>query len=261
MNLDQIYPELRGDWIGGDPALPQAPEEWRPVLDGVEPVEAERRLIALAGQALEVGFRPSLTGQANARPDLPGLTKPTMPDYCRALFRTVIAQESAVPVLKLVDARGFAAHPLDWFPAASTQDLPATYLPWQDWVRGVSNDRPAPVQIDDQTWAYAAPATRLTLLQALRETDPDQARQLIVDHASAESAEVRWSLVNVLSVNLTMADAEYLGSLAGDRSAKVKSLAAGLLGRLGVGSGQSDELKELASFFDVTIKWLRKSAP
>lgn len=256
MNLDQIYPELRDAWISGDPALPQAPEEWRPVVDGVEPAEAERRLIALAGQALEVGFRPAPPDDVSARPDLPNLAKPRMPDFCRGLFRTVLAQETVVSLLKLVDARGFSAHPLDWFPAASTENLPETYLPWQDWLRGLPTDSPVPINLDDENWAYAAPSARLTLLRAMRADEPDRARQLIADHASAEAAEARYALVNVLGVNLTMADEPYLTSLAGDRSPKVKTLAAGLLSRLGVGSGSSDDLRELGAFFDVTIKGL-----
>lgn len=254
MNLDETYPDLRDAWIGGVSALPQAPEEWRPVLDGAEPAEAERRLIALAGQAFEVGFRPVPTGAATTRPDLPNLAKPIMPDACRGLFRTALTQESAVPALKLVDARGFSAHPLDWFPGASTQDIPSTYLPWQDWVRGASSGRPAPANLDDENWAYTAPSDRLDLLRAMRIDEPDRARQLVEDHAGAEAADARFALVNVLAVNLTMADQAYLESLSGDRSAKIKALAVGLLGRLGIGSGPSDDLRELAAFFEVTTK-------
>jgi len=256
VNLAQIYPELRDDWISGIPALPQAPEEWRPVLDVADTAEAERRLIALAGQALEVGFRPAPPADANTRPDLPRLAKPTMPDACRPLFRTVMAQEAVSPVLQLVDAHGFSAHPLDWFPAASTPDIPSTYLPWQDWLRGANTDHLAPTSIDEQTWAYAAPAARLTLLQALRATDPNQARQLIADHAGTEPADTRLRLIDLLHVNLSMADAEYLESLASDRSGKVKSLANGMLSRLGIGADPSDDLAELAGFLQVQTKGL-----
>jgi len=264
--LDALYPALRDSWIGGTSALNLAPEEWQPILAADNPNESERRLLALAGQALTVGFRPQPSSDVEARPDLPVLDKPTMPDSCRQLYRTcgkygrvsgVMDSTDIRALLRLVDARGFSVHPFDWFPGASTDDIPDTYSPWQDWVSGFAPTAGKTV-LDDDTWAYTSPGERLVMLRAMRASDPDRARQLIVGHAGNESAEPRFKLVEVLQTNLNPADADYLASLSSDRSGKVKDLAKKLLGRLGIGTGSSNDLTELAGFITVSHEGLFK---
>jgi len=265
MILDTAYPTFRDSWISGTSALDLAPEEWQPILSAQTPEESERRLLALAGQALTVGFRPFPSSDIEARPDLPVLDKPTMPESCRQLYRTIVRQDrlpnSQSPgtrLLSLVDARGFSVHPLDFFPAASTDSLPSTYLPWQDWVRGFARTVDAPSELDDETWAYISPGDRLVMLRAMRLRAPDQARQLIATHASEELAEPRLDLVEVLQTNLSPADADYLESLSSDRSGKVKDLVKKLLGRLGISTGPTEDLTELAGFITVSHEGLFK---
>ena len=264
--LDALYPSLRDSWIGGTSALDLAPEEWEPILAADDPSESERRLLALAGQALTVGFRPHPSSDIEARADLPVLDKPTMPDSCRQLYRTSV-KYSRIPgtmdhgethaLLALVDARGFSVHPLDWFLDAASQDIPETYFPWQDWASGFVRVR-GPEVLDDETWAYTSPGDRLVMLRSMRSRDPDRARRLIADHAGKESAEPRLKLVEVLQTNLSPADADYLTSLSSDRSGKVKDLAKKLLGRLGLGTGRSEDLSELAGFITVSHEGLFK---
>ena len=257
--LDGLYPTLRDSWIGGTSALPLAPEEWQPIIQAGTPEESERHLVALAGQLLTVAFRPHPSSETQVRPELPVLDKPTMPDSYRPLFRTVAKQEwgpAGQPgwgplFLWLVDARGFSAHPLDWFPSASADSFPQTYLPWQDWARGFVRAA-TPSVLDDETWAYTSPGDRLVMLKAMRAADPDRALHLIADHAGQESAEPRLKLVEVLQTNLNPADADYLSSLSSDRSGKVRELATKLLSRLGIGTQPSDDLSELAGFITVS---------
>ena len=264
--LDALYPTLRDSWIGGASALDLAPEEWQPILTADNPSESERRLLALAGQALTVGFRPHPSAEIEARPDLPVLDKPTMPDSCRQLYRTcgkygqasgAMSSTDIHALLRLVDARGFSVHPFDWFPGVSTDDIPDTYSPWQDWVSGFAPTAGKTV-LDDDTWAYTSPGERLAMLRTMRASDPDRALQLIADHAGSESAEPRFKLVEVLQTNLNSADADYLTSLSSDRSGRVKDLAKKLLGRLGIGTGSSNDLTELAGFITVSHEGLFK---
>ena len=253
--LDQVYADLRDSWIGGAPARESAPKAWLPVL-GDEPDEAERRLAALAGQAFGVGLRPVAPPGIQARSLLPSLVKPPIPDAIRPLFATAWRQESGNPrLLDLVDARGFTAHPLDWFPAASA-DVPDAYAPWQDWLAGVPEPAVrSDVGLDDDTWPYYAPGQRRVLLKAMRQTDPDAARELIAAHAAAEPADARAKLVGVLATNLSPADTDYLRTLVEDRSGRVREVANLLLGRLGLAFPIAG-LDELGGFVDVTLKGL-----
>jgi len=141
MTPDEVYPVLRDCWMTGTTALGQAPEAWRDVL-GADPATAERRLLALAGQVYEVALRPVPAADADVRPDLPPLDLPVMPESARALFRT-LPPAWVAPALRLADARGYRAHPLDWFPGAAG-DVPRVYRPWQDWLTGkTTTDAPA----------------------------------------------------------------------------------------------------------------------
>jgi len=257
---DDVYPSLRDCWLTGASAVSQAPDEWQTLLADTDPTQAELRLLALAGQLRDVALRPVPPADASARPDLPSLDKPQMPDAARAPFRALIAQGWGIKALLVADARGFRAHPLDWFPAASTEDLPDTYLPWQDWVRGVVAEPATTSDLSDETWGYFSPGARIPVLKAMREIDPGKARELIAGHLAGELAEARLALVRVLQVGLGPDDIPVLSGLATDKSSKVKALAASLLGRLGVGAGQAADMAELAAFFKVGATGLLKKS-
>jgi len=250
---DDVYPSLRDCWLTGASAVSRAPEEWQSLLDDADPTQAELRLLALTGQLRDVALRPVPPASASTRPDLPPLDRLPMPDAARPLFRALASQGWRAKALQMADARGFRAHPLDWFPAASTEDLPDTYLPWQDWVRGFGGEAVTADDLTDDTWPYSTPGARITALKAMRGDEPGRARDLIANHLAGESAEVRLALVRVLQVSLGPDDVPFLSGLATDKSPKVKTLAASLLGRLGVGAGQETDLAELAGFFKVSV--------
>ena len=256
VTLDQVYPALRDAWISGGSALSQAPQEWKKTL-GDDPTEAGRRLLALAAALLEVGFRPTSATEISPRSDLPVLDKATMPMEARQYFCASMRDSHDKAILALVDHRGYSAHALDWFPEASSEGIPQTYLPWQNWLQGVAPDTVMMTEtLDDDTWDYLIPNERMRLIRQMRAIDPDEARRLIANHLPSMQVESRLRYIQVLETNLSMADADFLSSLSTDRSGRVKRIAAGYLSRLGVGSEPSDDLQELVQFLDVQSKGL-----
>lgn len=243
---------LKTSWMTGGSAAGSAPSAWRDVVAGATAAEAELRLVAIAGQALQMGYRPSPPSGLQPRKDLPQLALDLIPDAVRPLFRRAMKQADGQGlqrgVLALLAARGHAAHPADWLPASGADTVPDIYAPWQDWVSAA--DQTAEQVLDElteDTWELFYPAERRMTLKAIRLVSPERARDLLAAKAGDEPAERRVSLIEIMAVNLTEADAEYLESLAADRSGKVRALAAGYLARLGrTAAGDADQ--ELADF-------------
>jgi len=248
---------MRDCWITGGAAFDFAPAEWKAIAQDPLPDERERRLLAIAGQALDVAMRPAAPKGLTRRPPLPRLALPTLPDRLRPLFRTVLKQASNIRRMRavtLVASRRFIAHPLDWMPAASDQDCPDVYAPWIDWR---ANAAPAKDTARDaltaENWDDVYPAARRAALTEMRAADPFAARILIATKAQGEAAEVRLPLIELLHVGLNADDVPFLKSLSGDRSGKVRELALRLLARLGehglAASGEAaNPVAELAGF-------------
>jgi hypothetical protein len=279
-NLARQFAALRDGWItGGRSAASLVPEDWREFIAGADAEESERRLAALAGQVWDVAFRPALPGDAGRLRDLPPLALPAIPERLRPLFRRAMsnarepgladkAEDADRHVLRLIERRGFAAHPLDWFPSAAAENVPDLYAPWQDWMaaaQATGEDEGGGEFIEELTeesWDHFYPAQRRLLLKALRRQSPDRARAIVAARAGRESAEQRLALVETLEIGLAEADAPYLQSLANDRSGKVKTLAARFLARLRHRSegAPDEELKEFAAFFEIGGKGFFKRA-
>ncbi|MCL2091815.1 MAG: DUF5691 domain-containing protein [Micrococcales bacterium] len=268
--LDETYPVLRDCWIAGGQAAQVAPAAWQPLLEA-DADECERRLLALAGQSLEVGLRPDL-GPHTVRPVLPLLALPGVPAHVRPTVRRVLKAEtapggggSARRTLDLLARRGFTVNPLDWFPSASA-DLPEVYRPWQEWVADSAPTGPTaghhPAGTPDD-WDHLSGPGRRQLLRRLRDTDRAAARQLLDQHFAGEAAPARLALLEVVAAtDLDDADTAFLRSLAGDRSAKVKHLALRLLARAGQVDASADDVAELCAFLTVgRKKVLQVSAP
>ena len=254
MNSDEgaALAALKTSWMTGGSAAGAAPTAWRHAVAGAATGEAELRLVAIAGQALQMAYRPSPPPGLQPRKDLPQLALGVLPDAARPLFRRALKQADEQNrqrgILALLAARGHAAHPADWLPDSGADNIPDLYAPWQDWV--TTNDQSAEAALDeltDESWDLFYPAERRMHLKAIRLTAPDQARALLAANAGGEPAEKRVSLIEIMAFNLSDADAEYLESLATDRSGKVRALAAGYLARLGR-SAVGDVEQELAGF-------------
>ena len=248
---------LRDGWISGGAVFELAPAEWKDVAAASSPDEQERRLLALAAQALDVALRPAAPKTLKRRPQLPILALPMLPDRLRPLLRAALkhatdARRKAL-VVRLVASRGFVAHPMDWMPAASDQNAPDVYAPWLDWQASAEQERPGSTEkLNAGNWADFYPAARRLALAAMRRSEPALARQLIEAKAPAESAEIRLPLVELIRIGLGPDDAPYLKSLAADRSSKIRELAGRMLAMLGEhGEGGADvPVAELAGFIE-----------
>ena len=255
---------IRDCWITGGNAADLAPDAWRTLLDNMSAEERERCLVAVAGQALDVAFRPSLPRDVLRQSDLPRLSLPTIPDSLRSLFRHALKQLpnwSPPAALRIAEQRGFCAHPLDWMPEAASGTVSALYIPWLDWVQSLdSEEKRSADELNEDTWDSFYPFQRILLLKAMRAKEPTHARELIAAKSRQEPAEKRLAVIETLAVGLCDNDAPYLQSLSNERSGKIKALAARLLARLHFNSESltAADLAELTDFFKVGSKGIIK---
>lgn len=247
---------MRDSWITGGTTFDLAPAAWKEIAVGASPDEQERRLLAIAAQALDVALRPAAPKTLRRRPPLPRLAFPMLPERLRPLLRAALKHavdaRRKTRVVTLVASRGFVLHPMDWMP--SDQNSPDVYAPWIDWQAGVEGQRLAPQeQLTAENWDEFYPAARRIALADMRRGEPAAARVLIEAKVPGEPAEVRLTLIELMRFGLTPDDAPFLKSLAADRSGKVRELAGRLLARLGEHGqssegGTDDPVAELATF-------------
>jgi len=250
--------KMRDCWIAGGAAVDLASPEWKAIVSTVPPSERERTLLIIAGQALEIAFRPAAPKTLVRRTALPQLALPIMPERLRPPFRAALRQardaRGKTRIASLVASRGFVAHPLDWMPAASDFSAPSVYAPWIDWqMQPAGAAGRTAVELTAEHWDDFYPAARRIALADIRRSHPERARQLLEAKAGEEAADVRLALIDLLRVNLSAADLPYLQSLTADRSAKVRLLAIRLMARVGhvAADGEiSDEAAELAGFLE-----------
>lgn len=263
---------MRDCWFAGGTAFDLAPDTWRELAAPNDPPTREIVLLALAGQAFQVGHRPAPPTFVASVP-LPDLALPAVPDAARQVFRATLKDFEqhglAERLLGFVASRGFVAHPLDWMPKSATTDAPDIYAPWVDWIARREADHALPDdRLGAENWDAFFPAARRSELARMRIHDPAAARALLQEKAGGEPAETRLRLVQVMQTNLQRDDRPYLESLLTDRSGKVKSLAAHLLSRLGVSVGDDADKAsahaELADFIEAKRSLIlrrRKLAP
>ncbi|RWG91138.1 DUF5691 domain-containing protein [Mesorhizobium sp.] len=251
---------LRDGWVSGGAAFELAPAEWKDVAAAASPDEQERRLLAIAAQALDVGLRPAAPKTLKRRPPLPVLALPVLPERLRPLLRAALKYATdarlKTRVATLVASRGFVLHPMDWMPAPSYQESPEVYAPWVDWQAGAEGEKQFRREhLTAETWDDFYPAARRAALVDLRRTMPALARTLIETKGASESAEVRLALIELLRFGLGADDVPFLKSLSADRSGKVREMAGRLLARLGehgnpADGGSEDPTAELAAFIE-----------
>ncbi|MEM9779151.1 MAG: DUF5691 domain-containing protein, partial [Pseudomonadota bacterium] len=236
---------MKGRWMTGGAALDQAPDTWRIAAERDEAPDLV--LLALAGQASHVIFRPSPGAEFAPAKALPRLSLPPLPDRVRPAFRRILTALKPDPtvmamILGLMAARGLSAHPADWMPE-DVDGLPAAYAPWAQW----HSDRDV-VDLTGETWDHLDGAERRREFRALRARDPEAARDLLEAKVAEVPAEQRLKLVAELERGLSEADIPFLQSLGHDRSQKVQRLATGLLARLGMLADDAVLAEELAAF-------------
>ncbi len=135
-DLGDTLARLRGAWMAGGTARKHCPPDWLPAVG--EGPQAELALAAVAGQVLRSVFRPVPGEPLVARDLLPALSHPPMPDALRPRVRRMVAAHAPmIPrLLVFLAARGVTMHPADWLPSKRTDQVPALYAPWVDWVTG-----------------------------------------------------------------------------------------------------------------------------
>lgn len=225
--LGSLLIAARTRWmIGGEPAAID-----HPLTHGQTATEADLRLLALAGQHHR--FRqPPQSPVLTERPDLPTLALPYLPESLRPLARRLLQDKSDHAPLWLaifVARRAHVLHPADWLPPQGA-DLPAVYRPLQLWQSGQTGKTAA---LNGESWLDLPKTDRLVQFADLRKSDAAASQRLLSEHFAACPAEERLALVEALAAGLGQSDAEFLQSLATDRSEKVRKAAAHLLARLG----------------------------
>jgi hypothetical protein len=250
-DVESSLARIRSAWTAGGSALDHCPAEWR---DAVSGDAAECAMIALAGHAGAVMFRPAPASPIEPRPLLPALPLPIVPEAVRPRLRRALTRKSAAsierPLVELVTARGFAMHPADWMPASRDDWAPDLYAPWLDWISG-ENRSEAASDLTIDTYDQWSWAERRVELAALRRRDPAAARAIIVAKAATEPAERRLKLIELLEANLSPSDGEFLASLANDRSDRVRALASACLARIGWQTDLDALATELAEMIEV----------
>ncbi len=250
--IESSLAQMRDAWMSGHSALDHCPAAWRGAAEGDD---AEGALAALAGHALQALFRAAPPALIEPRAPLPRLEAPTLPEALRPRARRLLATPKARGLIEraLIDfvaARGYVMHPFDWTPSPRDDWAADLYAAWLDWARGEEKPLPPPAFGPDtyDQWSFAM---RRVALAALRASDPDAARAIIVAKAPSEPAERRALLIGILEAGLSDADVEFLEAQANDRSDRVQALARRYLARLGRRVDADALATELADMLEV----------
>ena len=245
--LEASLARVRSAWMAGRSALDHCPAEWREAVAGQH---GEAGLAALTGHATSVLFRNVPGTALEPRPLLPALALPVIAEPLRPRFRRILATKGGPSIerhlIDLVAARGYSAHPADWLPSPTDDWVPDLYAPWLDWVRTETTAKAAPAALTVETYDRWSWAERRAELARLRMADPATALSIIAAKAASEAVERRLRLLEILETRLSEADAEFLESLASDRSERVQAMARAYLARLGRTNDSTDLATELA---------------
>lgn len=193
---------------------------WQPEpgVSGPEPAAADngpelpRRAAALLGRAAEAdtGVLTDLLTAAGAA----GYRAPA--PLLPALLDAAVRDRALRPAVA-----GVLGHRGRW--------LAAYRADWQRVVAGLARPDPAD---GPEVWHTGSRAERAGYLTALRDTDPDAARDLLQAGWASETGDDRAGLLPVLARGLSAADEEFLESALDDRKAAVRAAAVRLLTRL-----------------------------
>ena len=260
-DIETSLARIRGAWTAGGSALDHCPAKWRGAVSGEA---TECAMVALAGHASAVMFRPAPPSPIEPRPLLPALALPIVPDAVRPRLRRVLARKSAAALeqqlVELVAARGFSMHPADWMPSSRDDWAPDLYAPWLDWISGEDKGEPAS-ELTIETYDQWSWAERRVELAALRRRDPAMARAIVAAKAASEPAELRLKLIDILEASLLTEDGDFLASLANDRSDRVRALASAYLARIGWQTDVDALATELAEMVEVQKVGLSSAEP
>jgi len=252
-DIGSALSRIKGRWMIGGSALEAATEPWRVAV--AQDDAPDVALLAIAGQASQLVLRPEPSAALQPMKTLPKLALPAMPDRLRPAFTRLLGHKDAGPeglaqILAMIALRGYTVHPVDYMPPKSAFDLlPDIYGPWADWRE--ANSEVQGEVLTAENWDNWYPAERCAALVDMRAHDPAAARAIVATCAADLPAEKRLRVIETFATGLSNDDADYLKSLAGDRSGKVQLLALKLLARLGLAEDEQETLAEYADFFAI----------
>lgn len=217
-------------WMTGQPGNVNTAE-----MNQLESTEAHLRLLAMDAQ-----FR-CLTAAPPAGLDLTHVADFIVPeqiypeDAARERFRRTwsdIQQVGKVLLLRLMDRRGYIAHPFDFMPESNWDGLPDAYAPLLAWQRTI---RAGPDVTESDPYAGYSRKEARNSYGALRADDPAKAQEWLETELKKGNAQNRLRLLQDLSDRFDRSDVDFLAELhASDRSSRVRGLVMRVLRRLGV---------------------------
>jgi hypothetical protein len=236
--------------------LPPADDGLGRALRRLDPSDREGALlgaVALAALQRQAGLQPALDRQPS-------------PEACEADEAPCCSAEAGQHLALMLGGEFKEVLP-EWLRAlrAARRRVPAEYLPallekgraersLRPLIADVTGNRGRwlAAQNDEWRWASALDEAavwetggrdeRLFLLRALREADPERARELLASTWKSEAARDRVSFLETLATGLSDSDESFLSETLQDRSAEVRRAGGELLLRL-----PSSRLRQLAS--------------
>lgn len=203
-------------------------------LDKLDAEEAHLRLLAMDAQLRSLAAAPQSEPELHFAAEFTPPSRPYPPDAARDRFRRLaggLAQTEKVMLLRLMDRRGYMAHPFDFMPKNNWDGLPDIYEPLLVWSR---SRQPAEETSELNPYAaYSREAVQNTY-SALRVEDAAKAQNWLNAELQGGDAARRQRLLRDLSYLFDANDIAFLQELqTSDRSMKVKELALHALRRLG----------------------------
>ncbi|NUQ29232.1 MAG: HEAT repeat domain-containing protein [Acidobacteriaceae bacterium] len=225
-------------------------------LFGTDADQPRLRALSLTGQALRFE-RPSGPEHYLVEPEIRDDRRIIPDEMRRPLIRLLTFSKATPPVAAAIawtmDKAQLRLHPfdqpkLDAFIRANSEYLGSTAEQWATRQAETATTLTyffAEDELDENNWNTAQLRQRVHYLESRRKLDPDAARALLEAAWPQQDAEARVRLLIALQAGLGIADEPFLASLAKDRSPRVRSMAAQLLGRLPNSTYENPALRQL----------------
>ncbi|MCI4663367.1 MAG: DUF5691 domain-containing protein [Neomegalonema sp.] len=231
----------RMGWMTGQPSKVDLPG-----VSDLDEKEAQLRLLALDAQFRALTGAPVSPSAPFIASSLPEPSRPLPPEAARTWFQRAwrdAQQNEKGKLLRLLDRRGYMAHPLDFMPQTYWDGLPDAYAPWLEWARGAR--RRTDPTVAPGSGASSGAETRQRVSELLAQDRASAIAWLEAEMAPAAAQQRLRMLTDVASL-LTRDDEAFLRRLQEkDRSTKVVALALQLLRRHGCAPQPPDDLGAL----------------
>jgi hypothetical protein len=217
-------------------------------LDQNDPEFALLGAAALAMTHWRAGKKPAKLSPACKLPPCGPETSPTCSEAAAACLRQILSGEfhDALPEWLTLATQYRRTPPHDTLPQILTHAARVPEI--QDAVVGAVGERgrwlaarnpawrdlvaDADVEAEARAWRSGARARRLEAFRRIRRQEPSRARDLVAASWANESAEDRLTLIEFLTVGLSVSDEAFLESALDDAHTEVRRAAAALLASL-----------------------------